>query len=127
MHYGSPHNGNGMRTTSGGNRMRTTRGRTMTPPRRVVGPGTPPRRSNRVNTTTQRLGGMGGRGLRARTGPTGRGVRRPAVRAARRLPAVRRGGMTQPVMRTQTTLRGRATSGLGNHGYRGVNSRGENI
>tara|TARA_R100000808_G_C2132949_1_gene141819 strand:- start:147 stop:566 length:420 start_codon:yes stop_codon:yes gene_type:complete len=132
-HYGNG-NGNGMRTMRG-RRTPTRRAGTATPRRgRAATPRrgrTLPRRGRAVTsrrTTPRRtmMNGTGARGLRARTGPTGRGrggVRRVATR--RPAPVMRR-GRTQPMTMNRTQARGRMTSGQGNHGFRGVDGLGHN-
>ena len=126
MHYGSPHNGNGMRTTMG----RTT------PRRRTAGRGASVRRTT-PRATTSRTGRVmrGGtpvraaaRGLRRMTGPMGRGgITRRATTVGRPAPIIRR-NRTQPMMRNQTSARGiMNNSGNGVLGFRGVTSDGRNF
>ena len=110
-HYG---NGNG-------NGMRTMRGRAATPRR---GRAVTPRRGRMMNGNGRMMNGTGARGVRRTAGQFGRGgVRRATTR--RPAPVMRR-GRTQPVMRNQTPARGRMASGLGNHGFKGVDQFGRN-
>ena len=137
-HYGNGNgNGNGMRTKRG-RRTSTRRAGTATPrqgraatPRRGR---TLPRRGRAVTsrrTTPRRtmMNGTGARGLRARTGPTGRGRGRGGVRrvTTRRPAPVMRRGRTQPMGMNRTQARGISSPGLANHGFRGVDQFGKNI
>ena len=100
--------------------MRTTMGRTMS--RRTNVPRTrrttTPRRGRMMNGNGRMMNGSGTLGVRRTAGQFGRGtVQRPG-------PIVR-GGRTQPVM-NRTQARGMMTSGIGNHGFRGVDRFGRN-
>ena len=105
--------------------MRTTMGRTMS--RRTNVPRTrrttTRTRGRMMNGNGSTMNGTGARGVRRTTGQFGRGgIRRSTIR--RPGPVTRRGS-TQPVM-NRTQARGMMTSGIGNHGFRGVDRFGRN-
>ena len=102
-----------------GNRMKTTRGRKSA--RRT----TPAARRRTTPAARRRVNGTGARGLWNKAGSMGRGgVRRATTR--RPGPVMRR-GRTTPIMNNRGPARGVSSSGQGSHGYRGINTLGQNI
>ena len=84
-----------------------------------------PRRSRNITPRRGRMmNGTASRGVRRTAGQFGRGGVRRATTI--RPSAVMRRGRTQPVM-NNTQARGRMTTGLGAHGFRGVDGLGNNI